>query len=134
VAATTRTQAKPRKKKLKGVPILTSTVPNKPRVTDDPHMVGYARVSTHDQNLQRQVDELVKYGVHAHDIFSDKSSGKDMEREGWQACWKDLQEGDILVVHSLDRLARNLGEVIRVEHQHGGRQVDVPYVRYGGSV
>jgi DNA invertase Pin-like site-specific DNA recombinase len=106
-----------RKKKLKGVPLLTSTVPDKARGPDDGHMVGYARVSTHDQSLQRQVDELVKYGVHAHDIFSDKASGKDMKREGWEACWMDLQEGDLLVVHSLDRLGRNLEEVIRIERE-----------------
>jgi DNA invertase Pin-like site-specific DNA recombinase len=112
------TKAKPkRRNKGKIVPILSSTIPDKVRGDDEPHMIGYARVSTNEQSLQRQVDELVKYGVAAVDIFSDKASGKDMDRIGWQACWKDMQEGDILVIHSLDRLGRNLEEVIRIERE-----------------
>lgn len=98
-------------------PILTSTVPDTDRGPDEPHMVGYARVSTPDQNLQRQIDEIVSYGVAAVDIFSDKASGKNMERPGWRACWLDLREGDILVVHSLDRLGRNLEELLRVDRE-----------------
>jgi DNA invertase Pin-like site-specific DNA recombinase len=108
---------KTRKRKPRITPILTSTVPDKKKGPDDPHMVGYARVSTSEQSLQRQVDELVKYGVAAVDIFSDKASGKNMDRVGWQHCWLDLQPGDILVVHSLDRLGRNLREVIEIEAQ-----------------
>lgn len=80
-------------------------------------MVGYARVSTATQSLQRQVDELVKYGVAAVDVFSDKASGKDMDRSGWHQCWIDLRDGDVLVVQSLDRLGRNLEEVIKIERE-----------------
>lgn len=109
----------PRKRQAKSkiIPILSSTVPDKIHDEDAPHHVGYARVSTKEQSLQRQVDELVKYGVGAVDIFSDMMSGKDMDRPGWHACWKDLQPGDVLVVHSLDRLGRNLEEVIRIERE-----------------
>lgn len=110
-------QKKARRRRPKITPILTSTVPDKERAEGDPHMVGYARVSTKDQSLQRQVDELVKYGVAAVDIFSDKASGKNMDRVGWQHCWLDLRDGDILVIHSLDRLGRNLEEVIRIERE-----------------
>lgn len=94
---------------------MSSTLPNKPRADDDPHLVGYARVSTSAQSLQRQVDELVKYGVWDVDIFADKASGKNMDRTAWEACNKDMRRGDTLVVHSLDRLGRNLGEVIEIE-------------------
>jgi DNA invertase Pin-like site-specific DNA recombinase len=70
-----------------------------------------------DQNNQRQVDELAKFGVNPIDVFGDKASGKNMERPGWQACFRELQEGDWLVVWSIDRLGRDLGEVIRVEKE-----------------
>lgn len=80
-------------------------------------MLGYARVSTSDQNNQRQVDELVKYGVAPEDIFQDKQSGKTLDRAAWQSCYRDLQKGDLLVIYSLDRLGRNLGDLIEVEKQ-----------------
>lgn len=70
-------------------------------------MVGYVRVSTSDQDTQRQVDELVRAGVHPDDIWGDKASGATMDRDGWNGCLRDLQAGDVLVVHSLDRLSRD---------------------------
>ena len=87
------------------------------RPKDGQMMLGYARVSTSDQNNQRQVDELVKYGVAPEDIFQDKQSGKTLDRLAWQACYRDLQKGDLLVIYSLDRLGRNLGDLIEVEKQ-----------------
>jgi len=80
-------------------------------------MIGYARVSTSDQNNQRQIDELVKYGVAPEDIFEDKQSGKTLDRLAWKACFRDLQRGDLLVIYSLDRLGLNLGDLIEVEKQ-----------------
>ncbi len=81
-------------------------------VLDKPrHMIGYARVSMSDQDNRRQIDELTKFGVDPRDIWEDKASGKDMARPGWQACWKDLRDGDLLVVLSIDRLGRSLIEV-----------------------
>lgn len=87
------------------------------RPKDGQMMLGYARVSTNDQNNQRQVDELIKYGVAPEDIFQDKQSGKTLDREAWKACYRDLQKGDLLVIYSLDRLGRNLGDLIEVEKQ-----------------
>lgn len=87
------------------------------RPKDGQMMLGYARVSTSDQNNQRQVDELVKYGVAPEDIFQDKQSGKTLDRAAWQACYRDLQKGDLLVIYSLDRLGRNLADLIEVEKQ-----------------
>jgi DNA invertase Pin-like site-specific DNA recombinase len=99
----------PRKYRKRTKPLLTftSTVPWKPRGKDDPMMVGYVRVSMSTQNTQRQVDDLVKAGVAPVDIFGDTTSGKDMDRPGWRACVRDLQHGDVLVIHSLDRLSRD---------------------------
>lgn len=71
-------------------------------------MMGYVRVSMSHQNTQRQVDDLVRAGVAPEDIFGDKASGKDMDRPSWKACLRDLQPGDVLVIHSLDRLSRNV--------------------------
>lgn len=98
---------KKRRKQFKAAPILTSTVPDRPKVEGAPHMVGYVRVSTGDQSLQRQVDALVEAGVAACDIFSDVGSGRTMERSGWIQCSMDMQPGDILVVHAADRLGRS---------------------------
>jgi DNA invertase Pin-like site-specific DNA recombinase len=96
--------------------IAESTVKWK-RPKDGQMMIGYARVSTHDQNNQRQLDELIKYGVAPEDIFQDKQSGKTLDRLAWQACFHDLQRGDLLVIYSLDRLGRNLRDLIEVEKQ-----------------
>lgn len=87
------------------------------RAKDAPMMIGYARVSMSDQNNHRQVDELVKYGVHPSDIFQDKQSGKTMDRKAWQSCFRDLQSGDLLVIYSLDRLGRKLADLIDIEGQ-----------------
>jgi Enterobacteriaceae phage serine recombinase len=104
----------PRKYRKRTKPLLTftSTVPWNPRGKDDPMMVGYVRVSMSHQNTQRQVDDLVKAGVAPVDIFGDTASGKDMERPGWKACLRDLQPGDVLVIHSLDRLSRSTVDTI----------------------
>ena len=102
------TPPKKRRRKRKITPILTSTVPDKPRGPDDPPIFGYARVSMSDQSNQRQVDELVSAGVAAVDIFSDTGTGATMDRPGWEDLVKQLEPGDVLVIHSIDRLSRNL--------------------------
>lgn len=101
---------KPRRRKPKPDMRFTSAVPWKERSPDDPMMVGYVRVSTSDQETQRQVDELVRAGVNPMDIFGDKATGSTMDphvRPGWFDCQRDLQAGDVLVLHSLDRLSRD---------------------------
>lgn len=74
--------------------------------------VGYARVSTHEQNLSLQIDELKKSGC--SEIFTDKISGAKSERPGLQKVIGFLREGDILVVWRLDRLGRSLKHLIEV--------------------
>ena len=68
--------------------------------------VGYIRVSTVDQNDARQLD-----GVHIDTAFIDKASGKDTERPQLQAMLKHVRRGDVLRVHSMDRLSRSLSDL-----------------------
>ena len=69
---------------------------------------GYARVSSTEQNLDRQIEALKQNGVNERDIITDKVSGKDLDRAGYQALRNTmLRDGDILLVKSLDRLSRN---------------------------
>lgn len=76
---------------------------------------GYARVSSKDQNLDRQIEELIKYGVEERDIIVDKQSGKDFNRNGYKTLkYNLLRNGDTLVIKELDRLGRNM-EQIKVE-------------------
>lgn len=71
---------------------------------------GYARVSTKEQNLDRQMVELEKY-VDERFIFTDKVSGKDMDRPQYQLLRKVAQKGDIIYIKSLDRLGRNKQQI-----------------------
>lgn len=71
---------------------------------------GYARVSSRDQNLDRQIDALETFGV--DEIFADKASGKDFDRPKWRRLRGLLSSGDTLVIKSIDRLGRNYDEVI----------------------
>jgi len=96
-----------------------------PDVAAPRHMIGYARVSMSDQDNRRQIDDLIRFGVDARDIYEDKASGRDMKRPGWQAAWKDLSEGDLLVVHAIDRLGRDLIEVVRTVKELNERGCDI---------
>ena len=73
---------------------------------------GYARVSTREQNLDRQLKALADFGVEERDIVTDKESGKSLEGEGYQMLKNHLiREGDTLVIMSLDRLSRNKSHI-----------------------
>ena len=72
---------------------------------------GYARVSSKEQNLDRQIDELRKYVPNAADIIFEKQSGKDFERPEYKKLRMMMREGDTLYLMSLDRLGRNKIEV-----------------------
>jgi DNA invertase Pin-like site-specific DNA recombinase len=78
-----------------------------------PVLIGYARVSTEDQNLELQRDALLGHGVEEVRIYSDKASGASLQkRPGLAAAMKACRPGDVLVVWKLDRLGRNLEELI----------------------
>lgn len=73
---------------------------------------GYARVSTKEQNLDRQIIALTSYGVEERDIIVDKESGKDLNRAGYLGLKNSmLREGDTLIIKSLDRLSRNKTDI-----------------------
>lgn len=71
---------------------------------------GYCRVSTKNQSLQRQIDALVNYGVNKRFIFSDKYSGKTLNREDLNELLSIIKPGDTLVIKEIDRLGRNRKE------------------------
>lgn len=77
-------------------------------------LIGYARVSTGDQDLALQVDDLKKHGCHKNHIFIDKSSGARAKRPGLDACLATLRTGDVLHVWRLDRLGRSMPHLISV--------------------
>jgi len=70
--------------------------------------VGYARVSTDDQDLSLQIDSLTGLGINHDDIFTEKISGAKTDRPELNACLAKLQRGDTLVVWRLDRLGRSM--------------------------
>ena len=73
---------------------------------------GYARVSTINQHLDRQIDELHKAGLLDSQIFIDKESGKDFNRINYKRLLKKLKSGDVLYVKSIDRLGRNYNMIL----------------------
>lgn len=78
----------------------------------DNRIFGYARVSSADQNLDRQLDALGRFPVQRGQIYADKASGKDFKRPQYQRLLRRLREGDVLVIKSIDRLGRNYREVL----------------------
>lgn len=86
--------------------------------------VGYQRGSTVEQNTGRQLD-----GVDVDKVFTDHASGKDTERPELARALDYVREGDTLVVHSMDRLARNLEDLRRVVRELTGKGVQVEFVK-----
>ena len=76
--------------------------------------IGYARVSTHDQNLDLQIDALLKAGCERSNIFVDKISGVKSERPGLNQCMETLQESNVLIVWRLDRLGRSMSHLVSI--------------------
>lgn len=74
-------------------------------------LYGYARVSSRDQNLDRQMIALQQAGVAIENIYSDKQSGKDFERPAYMQLLEVVKPGDIIIFKSVDRLGRNYEEI-----------------------
>lgn len=78
----------------------------------DSKVFGYARVSTKEQNLDRQLIALREQGIEERNIIVDKESGKNLDRKGYQSLVNTiLRRGDTLIIKSLDRLSRNKGDI-----------------------
>lgn len=88
--------------------------------------IGYVRVSSLDQNPDRQLEELKVHGVEK--IFMDKASGKNAERPELLEMLSFVREGDSLYVHSLDRLARNLADLLNLVQTLTGHGVSVFFI------
>ncbi len=86
--------------------------------------VGYQRVSTVDQNTERQLD-----GIAVDRVFTDKASGKDINRPALAEALRYLRDGDTFVVHSMDRLARNTEDLLRTVRELTEQHVRVEFVK-----
>lgn len=75
-------------------------------------MYGYIRVSTREQNEDRQVIAMREFGVPDSNMVTDKQSGKDFARPGYRRLLRKLKPGDTLVLKSIDRLGRNYDEIL----------------------
>ncbi len=73
---------------------------------------GYIRVSTKEQNEQRQLIAMQEFGITGKQIYMDKQSGKDFERKNYKRLVRKLKNGDTLVIKSIDRLGRNYDEIL----------------------
>lgn len=86
--------------------------------------IGYVRVSTYDQNAERQLE-----GVALDRVFSDAASGKDTDRPQLISLLAYAREGDTIVVHSMDRLARNVDDLRRLVQEQTRRGVRVQFMK-----
>lgn len=89
-------------------------------------VVGYVRVSTLDQKTDRQL-----VGIHLHRTFTDHASGKDTDRPELTQMVAYVREGDTVVVHSMDRLARNLEDLRRLVRELTGKGVRIQFLKEG---
>ena len=85
--------------------------------------IGYIRVSSFDQNPERQLE-----GVQLDRIFTDKASGKDTKRPQLKAMMEFIREGDTVIVHSMDRLARNLDDLRRMVQDLTVKGISIQFV------
>jgi len=87
--------------------------------------LGYARVSTTKQDLDRQVDALQQAGIGPERIYLDKKSGATTDRPGLKAALAYARNGDVIVVHTLDRLGRTVRDTLNLIHELAERGVGV---------
>ena len=88
--------------------------------------IGYVRVSSFDQNPQRQLEN-----ISVDRIFTDKASGKNMRRPQLEALLAFARDGDAVIIHSMDRLARNLDDLRQIVQKLTGRGIRIEFVKEG---
>lgn len=87
--------------------------------------LGYARVSTVKQDLDRQIDALRREGIDADRIYMDKKSGSTVDRPGLRAVMEYARDGDVIVVHTLDRLGRTVRDTLNLIHELSERGIGI---------
>jgi DNA invertase Pin-like site-specific DNA recombinase len=87
-------------------------------------LIGYIRVSTLEQSTERQLE-----GIKLDKCFTDKASGKSVERPALQELLSYVRDGDTIIVHSMDRLARNLDDLRQIVKALVSRQVKVKFIK-----
>lgn len=97
--------------------------------------LGYARVSTNQQDLTTQLDKLKAAGVREHPdfLFTDKASGKNDKRQGLELMMTKARQGDHIVITKLDRLGRNTADMIRIIEDLHERGITVQFLDDGIS-
>lgn len=87
--------------------------------------LGYARVSTAKQDLDRQIDALRREGIETGRIYVDKKSGSTVDRPGLRAAMEYARDGDVIVVHTLDRLGRTVRDTLNLIHELSERGIGI---------
>lgn len=87
--------------------------------------LGYARVSTVKQDLDRQIDALRREGIDADRIYMDRKSGSTVDRPGLRAVMEYARDGDVIVVHTLDRLGRTVRNTLNLIHELSERGIGI---------
>ena len=90
-------------------------------------LVGYIRVSTLEQNTDRQLEQLKQHSL--DELFTDYASGKDIARPQLQAALKHLRKGDCLIVTSMDRLARNLDDLRKLVKELTSKSIKITFIK-----
>ncbi|PEM62404.1 recombinase family protein [Bacillus pseudomycoides] len=90
---------------------------------------GYVRVSSKDQNEERQIQNMKNLGIEERDIFIDKESGKNMERENYQMLKRLVRTGDTIVFDSLTRLGRNMNDTLEEFRYYEKHKVNLQFIK-----
>ena len=90
---------------------------------------GYVRVSSKDQNEERQIQNMKNLGIEDRDIFIDKESGKNMERENYQMLKRLVRTGDTITFDSLTRLGRNMNDTLEEFRYYEKHKVNLQFIK-----
>lgn len=98
-------------------------------------LIGYARLSKSDgsQNLDLQIDALVKAGIAPDNIYQDEASGKNIKRPSLELCMRVLRENDTLVVWKLDRLGRSLYDLVNIVNNLSNKNIGLKVLTGKGA-
>ena len=92
-------------------------------------LVGYARVSTEGQSLNRQIDMLVDYGVDKRNIYQEKISGVKVNREQLDKMIDELQEDDIVIITDLTRVSRSTKDLLNIIDRIKAKGADIKSIK-----